>query len=98
MASPAGLAGPAVVFANAATPRGIGEPAVAALLSGLAGAGFVAVAAELPHVREGEVTPQTVEALVAVAVRPALALRCSDARRAPGWRSSPPAIRAWRDE
>ena len=59
--------GPAVVFANAATSRGIEEPAVARLLSGLARAGFVAVAPELPRVREGELTPDTVEALVAVA-------------------------------
>jgi pimeloyl-ACP methyl ester carboxylesterase len=67
VARPAAGSGPAVVFANAATPRGIEQPAVARVLSGLARAGFVAVAPELPRVRDGVVTPQTVEALVAVA-------------------------------
>jgi hypothetical protein len=60
-------AGPVVVYANAATPRGIDEPAVGRLLGGLAAAGFVAVAPELPCVRRGEVTPETVDALVSVA-------------------------------
>jgi dienelactone hydrolase len=58
--------GPVVVFANAATPRGVEEPFVARFLGALADAGFVAVAPELPHVRDGEVTPRTVEALVSV--------------------------------
>jgi acetyl esterase/lipase len=56
-----------VVCANAATPLGIEEPAVGRFLSALAGAGFVAVAPELPHVRHGEVTPATIDALVSVA-------------------------------
>jgi alpha-beta hydrolase superfamily lysophospholipase len=56
-----------IVYANAATPKGIDEPAVARLLGGLAAAGFVAVAPELPCVRRGEVTPETVDALVRVA-------------------------------
>jgi dienelactone hydrolase len=59
--------GPAVVYANAATPLGIEQPAVGRLVSALAGAGLVAVAPELPNVREGEVTPATVDALVDVA-------------------------------
>ena len=59
--------GPVVVFANAATPNGIDEPAVGRLLGGLASAGFVAIAPELPCVRRGEVTPATIEALVDVA-------------------------------
>ena len=59
--------GPVVVYANAATPLGIQHLGVARFLSGLARAGFVVVAPELPHVKEGEVTPATVEALVAVA-------------------------------
>ena len=59
--------GPVVVFANAATARGVEEPAVARMLGGLAAAGFVAVAPELPGVRAGEVTPRTVDALVEVA-------------------------------
>jgi alpha-beta hydrolase superfamily lysophospholipase len=67
VAAPHGGNGPVVVYANAATPRGVDEPAVARLLGGLARAGFVAVAPELPYVRRGEVTPRTVEALVAVA-------------------------------
>jgi hypothetical protein len=66
VARPAG-GGPAVVVANAATPRGIDEPAVGRLLGGLARAGFVAIAPELPRVRDGEVTPATVDALVDVA-------------------------------
>jgi acetyl esterase/lipase len=67
VAAPDGGAGPVVVYANAATPRGVDEPAVGRLLGGLARAGFVAVAPELPCVCRGEVTPKTVEALVAVA-------------------------------
>jgi hypothetical protein len=68
--------GPAVVYANAATPLGIEQPAVGRLVSALAGAGFVSVAPELPNVREGEVTPATVDALVDVAraARPRVAL------------------------
>ena len=66
VAAPSCGAGPVVVYANAATPRGIDEPAVGRLLGGLARAGYVAVAPELPCVRRGEVTPGTVEALVAV--------------------------------
>ena len=67
VAAPHGGVGPVVVYANAATPRGIDEPAVGRLLGGLARAGYVAIAPELPCVRCGEVTPGTVEALVAVA-------------------------------
>jgi len=59
--------GPVVVYANAATPLGIEQPAVGRFLSALAGAGFVAVAPELPRVRDGEVTPATIDALVSVA-------------------------------
>jgi acetyl esterase/lipase len=58
---------PVVVYANACTPLGIEQPSVGRFLGGLARAGFVAVAPELPHVRNGEVTQETVEALVAVA-------------------------------
>jgi pimeloyl-ACP methyl ester carboxylesterase len=56
-----------VVFANAATPHGIDQPAVARLLGGIAHVGFVAVAPELPSVRDRVMTPATVDALVAVA-------------------------------
>jgi dienelactone hydrolase len=59
--------GPVVVYANAMTPLGVDEPAVGRLVSGLAGAGFVAIAPELPNVRGGEVTPETIDALVRVA-------------------------------
>jgi dienelactone hydrolase len=58
--------GPVVVYANAMTPLGVDEPAVGRLVSGLAGAGFVAIAPELPNVRGGEVTPDTIDALVKV--------------------------------
>jgi acetyl esterase/lipase len=67
VAAPSTGAGPVVVYANAATPRGVDEPAVGQLLGGLARAGFVAVAPELPCVRSGEVTPETIDALVDVA-------------------------------
>jgi dienelactone hydrolase len=67
VARPRRGAGPVVVYANAATPNGIDEPAVGRFLRGLAGAGFVAVAPELPCVRNGEVTPATVDALVSIA-------------------------------
>ncbi|HEU0303557.1 MAG TPA: hypothetical protein VFR32_03160 [Gaiellaceae bacterium] len=59
--------GPAFVFANACTPRGIEEPALAAFLGGVASAGLHAIAPELPDVRHGVVTPATVDALVRVA-------------------------------
>ena len=67
VARPAAGSGPVAVYANAATPLGIEAPAVARLLAGLAAAGFVAVAPELPCVRRGELTPRTLEALVGVA-------------------------------
>lgn len=56
-----------VVWVNTCTPRGIEQPAVARLLTGLAAAGLVAVAPELPGLREGELTPRTLDALVRVA-------------------------------
>ena len=67
VARPRSGSGPVVVYANAATPLGIEQPAVGRFLTGLAGAGFVAVAPELPRVREGEVRPETIDALVSVA-------------------------------
>ena len=66
-AEPRSGSGPVVVYANAATPSGIDEPAVGRLLGGLARVGFVAIAPELPDVRRGEVTPETIDALVGVA-------------------------------
>jgi acetyl esterase/lipase len=67
VAEPRSGAGPVVVYANAATPRGVDEPAVGRFLGGLAAAGYVAVAPELPYVRRGEITPETIDALVSVA-------------------------------
>lgn len=67
VARPRRGSGPLVVYANAMTPLGVDEPAVERLVSGLAGAGFVAVAPELPNVCGGEVTPETIDALVRVA-------------------------------
>lgn len=67
VARPRRGSGPVVVYANAATPNGIDEPAVGRFLGGLAAAGFVAVAPELPCVRRGEVTPATIDAFVSVA-------------------------------
>jgi dienelactone hydrolase len=67
VARPRSGSGPVVVYANAATPHGVDEPGVERLLGGLARAGFVAVAPELPSVRDGEVTPSTLDALVDVA-------------------------------
>jgi alpha-beta hydrolase superfamily lysophospholipase len=66
-ATPRSGTGPAVVYVNAATPNGVDEPVVGRLLGGLARLGFVAIAPELPHVRRGEMTPATLEALVEVA-------------------------------
>jgi dienelactone hydrolase len=76
VAQPSSGAGPAVLYVNAATPLGIEQPAVGRFVSALASAGFVAVAPELPNVREGEVTPGTIDALVDVAraVGPRVAL------------------------
>ena len=67
VARPPSGAGPTVVYVNAATPLGVEQPSVRRFLGGLARAGFVAVAPELPCTRDGEMTPLTVEALVAVA-------------------------------
>lgn len=67
VARPRRGSGSVVLYANAATPQGVEQPAVGRFLSALAGAGFVAVAPELPHVREGVVTPETIDALVGVA-------------------------------
>lgn len=67
VARPKRDSGPVVVYANAATPLGIEQPGVDRFLSALAGAGFVAIAPELPHVRLGEVTPETIDSLVDVA-------------------------------
>ena len=67
VARPVRDSGSVVVYVNAATPLGIEQPAVGRFLGGLARAGFVAVAPELPRVKEGEVTPATIDALVAVA-------------------------------
>lgn len=67
VSTPRSGSGPVVVYANAATPLGVDEPAVGRLLGGLARAGFVAIAPELPCVRRGEVTPTTIDALVSVA-------------------------------
>ena len=67
VARPSSGVGPVVVYANAATPLGVNQPFVRRFLGGLANAGFVAVAPELPCVREGEVTLETVEVLVAAA-------------------------------
>jgi dienelactone hydrolase len=76
VARPRRGSGPVVVYANAATPLGVEQPAVGRFLNALAGVGFVAVAPELPHVREGEVTPETINSLVSVAsaVGPRVAL------------------------
>jgi len=67
VARPRRGAGPVVVYANAMTPLGVDQPAVGRFLSALAGAGFVAIAPELPHVRRGELTPATIDSLVSVA-------------------------------
>ena len=67
VARPRRGSGPVVVYANAMTPLGVDEPAIRRFVSSLAGAGFVAIAPELPKVRDGEVTPETIDALVRVA-------------------------------
>jgi len=67
VARPRRGSGPVIVYANAMTPLGVELPAVGRFLAGLAGAGFVAIAPELPQVRRGEVTPETIDALVRVA-------------------------------
>lgn len=60
-------AGPTFVFANACVEHGIETPVVASFLGGVSAAGFRVVAPELPDVRNGVVTPETVDALVRVA-------------------------------
>ena len=56
----------ALVFANGAHRDGVDEPYAHRGLTSLARAGFLVVAPDLPGLREGEITPTTVEALTAV--------------------------------
>lgn len=65
VAGPSGSAG--LIFANACTDNGIDELAVSSLVGAFAGAGWHAVAPELPEVREGRITPETIDALVRIA-------------------------------
>jgi dienelactone hydrolase len=58
---------PAIVFVNGATERGHLHPEVQRLARGLARAHFLVVVSELPGLRRGEITLQTLSALVAVA-------------------------------
>jgi dienelactone hydrolase len=58
---------PAVVFVNGATKLGHLHPDVQRLARGLARAGYLVVVPELPGLRRGEITLQTLAATVAVA-------------------------------
>jgi pimeloyl-ACP methyl ester carboxylesterase len=58
---------PAVVFVNGATERGHLHPEVQRLARGLARVGFKVVVPELPGLRRGEITLQTLSTLVAIA-------------------------------
>lgn len=58
---------PALVVVNGATPRGRQEPAIQRLLRGLARAGFLALAPDLPGLDDGEVSGRSVATAVAVA-------------------------------
>jgi pimeloyl-ACP methyl ester carboxylesterase len=58
---------PAVVFVNGATEQGHLHPDVQRLARGLARAGFKVVVPELPGLRRGEITLQTLSKLVAIA-------------------------------
>lgn len=57
---------PALVFGNGAHRLGAEEPFAERGIKGLARAGFLVVAPDLPGLRLGEITPATLEALVAV--------------------------------
>lgn len=58
---------PALVFVNGTTTAGRRDKHVVRLGQGLARAGFLVVVPDLPGLREGQITPRTVAALVAVA-------------------------------
>lgn len=58
---------PAIVFVNGATPLGRHHPRVQRLARGLARVGFLVVVPDVPGLRRGEITVQTLEATVAVA-------------------------------
>ncbi len=58
---------PALVFVNGATTAGRRDKHVVRLGLGLARAGFLVVVPDLPGLRQGQITPRTVAALVAVA-------------------------------
>jgi pimeloyl-ACP methyl ester carboxylesterase len=58
---------PVVVFMNGATRQGRDHPRVRALTQGLGRAGFLVIVADLPGLRESEVTTRTLDAALAVA-------------------------------
>ena len=64
---PRGPARAATVFLNGGTALGCDHPAVRRLTRGLARAGYLVVAPELPGLRDGELTPATLAAVVDVA-------------------------------
>jgi pimeloyl-ACP methyl ester carboxylesterase len=58
---------PAVVFVNGATPHGRHHPDVQRFARGLARAGYVVVVPELPGLRVGEITEETLDVTAGVA-------------------------------
>jgi dienelactone hydrolase len=58
---------PAVLFVNGATRLGRDHPRVRALARGLGRAGYVVVIPDLPRLRIGEITTQTLDAAIGVA-------------------------------
>lgn len=62
--NPAGEARGTIVFLNGGTALGCEHPAVQRLIRGMGRAGCAVIAPELPRLKEGELTPATLEAVV----------------------------------
>lgn len=77
---PGGKPRPTIVFMNGAVPAGRDESAVVQLAEGLARAGYRVYVPDLPGLRSGEITPQTLDSAVAVAGAAAKDPRASEGR------------------
>ena len=71
---------PALLFVNGATPRGRDEPALQLLAEGLARAGYVVYVPDLPGLREGEISGETLEVTVEAATEIADSPEARDGR------------------
>lgn len=71
---------PALLFVNGATPQGRDEPALQLLAEGLARAGYVVYVPDLPGLREGEISGETLDSAVEAATEIAGSPEARDGR------------------